>query len=274
MQMQRLFSLIRFSVVVLLVACSGGTATPTPSPPPPPTLTPTLTPGVTLPPPPRTSTPTLLPRRPPTVTPVPPVTPEPGASVLEVTWTVDVSGYGGSGHIDLRGKYQVETRKSPTSSQVGAAPCLGSQPVQIAALKDGEPFCFTLKYIGGGLVKSEWVLSGIGRGVFDDAGFPVSAGSYNQFVPSETIGPDGVVQNRQGGLVEIGLGRGPGFWNGSEEVMGCWFAPYPALTISYTEVRALANLRRRWTNSVSSPEVAPECKSTSTVEIRGTGSAR
>lgn len=179
--------------------------------------------------------------------------------VLEVTWTLDLQDdYRSSAKIVLEGKYQVEPRGQYPW------PCSGWEPERI---RDGEKFCFWLKYQGGRLVQGEGVGQGEKVTFLDDPGQP----SEGHIQGANQIAGDG-----QGG-VTLHLDAVPGFtWPESQEgarelALGCWSEYWPVPKITYDELRNLSRLRHApWSSPIAGPEL-PNCHGTLTVQIRASG---
>lgn len=196
-----------------------------------------------------------------------PAKPAPKPIALEVTETEEADCSDcpmGKAHyrIVTRARFEVDMKQNPFTGRSGAAACTGYEVV-IGEIKDGEDFCFRLKYVDGSVIQAEGA-SGREKAVFE---MPTA-----EERPWKTV-EDGSVHSRAGGLARIRVST-PGVSPGnaaSEEALSCSLRT-PVLTLTYAEVRNLYNLNKKWTSSTFTvEEMAQVCKGQYTVEIRAKG---
>lgn len=166
---------------------------------------------------------------------------------LKITWTLDICGEDLSGKIIANGNYEL------------TGTCGSNRPALLSELKEGEPFCYNLKY-NGGMAKGK-----VRKGA-DDYIFEYRAQTPSQWVPS-----GGIIQSLTDGSVMLRITEAPSVFcadANSEEVFGCGGGPDMGINerFSYGELKNLLNksIERKYELS---PAGVPECCTKETIEI-------
>lgn len=189
---------------------------------------------------------------------------------FDITRTLELSAAdGSSAHVAVQGTYVIESTKNPFTSLVGAPACSGYE-FNYTNIKDGQGFCFLLRYVSGKMLAGE----GVGQGTRVKFRYfaPKPGTQYSGRSEGMISGP------QQDGSILIDLAGGPSFLSpegplsdAASLALACWENRWPPLRISYDDIRHLTTLSKAWTAAPFSKEFASQCRGTTTTEIHASG---